>query len=147
MIYRIRLVQLLEKLTEDRDAKIIIFTGTKKMADECTRILRQDGFPALSIHGDKKQQERDWVMQEFKTGKQPILIATDVAARGLGKEALQYRRIWQFGFSWLFPSRAITLPDVPRTFIFCFQLLSFSVLTDHILHHLLEKAPFMSLLR
>jgi ATP-dependent RNA helicase DDX5/DBP2 len=58
--------------------------ATKKMADEITYFLRQDGFAALGIHGDKKQQERDWVMKEFKEGKSPILIATDVAARGLG---------------------------------------------------------------
>ncbi|KAJ3194198.1 ATP-dependent RNA helicase dbp2 [Entophlyctis luteolus] len=81
---RNRLSQILEKISdEDRSAKTIIFTGTKKMADECTRFLRQDGFPALAIHGDKKQQERDWVMSEFKSGSAPILIATDVAARGL----------------------------------------------------------------
>ena len=42
-----------------------------------------DGFPALSIHGDKSQQERDWVLAEFKAGKSPIMIATDVAARGI----------------------------------------------------------------
>ncbi|KAI9327330.1 P-loop containing nucleoside triphosphate hydrolase protein [Obelidium mucronatum] len=82
---RNRLIQILDKIAdEDRTAKTIIFTGTKKMADECTRFLRQDGFPALAIHGDKKQQERDWVMNEFKAGGSPILIATDVAARGLG---------------------------------------------------------------
>lgn len=45
--------------------------------------MRIDGWPALTIHGDKPQEERDWVMQEFKEGKQPILIATDVAQRGL----------------------------------------------------------------
>jgi hypothetical protein len=54
------------------------------MADKITYFLRQDGFAALGIHGDKKQQERYWVMKEFKEGKSPILIATDVAARGLG---------------------------------------------------------------
>ena len=46
--------------------------------------LRQQGYPSLSIHGDKKQQERDWVLAEFRTGRSPIMIATDVAARGLG---------------------------------------------------------------
>jgi ATP-dependent RNA helicase DDX5/DBP2 len=68
----------------DKEQKTIIFTATKKMADEITYELRWDGFAALGIHGDKKQQERDWVMNEFKSGKSPILIATDVAARGLG---------------------------------------------------------------
>jgi hypothetical protein len=85
------LVRLLDKIVdEDKTAKIIIFTGTKKMADECTSSLRRDGFGALSIHGDKKQQERDWVMHEFKSGKAPILIATDVAARGLGIVVLNF---------------------------------------------------------
>ncbi len=50
-----------------------------------TRNLRDDKYKALAIHGDKKQQERDWVMREFKEGRSNILIATDVAARGLGK--------------------------------------------------------------
>ena len=42
-----------------------------------------DSFPALSIHGDKPQQERDWVLSEFKSGKSPIMLATDVASRGI----------------------------------------------------------------
>ncbi|KAJ3396080.1 ATP-dependent RNA helicase dbp2, partial [Lobulomyces angularis] len=78
-----KLIKLLESIMSDTDQKTIIFTATKKMADEITYYLRQDGFGALGIHGDKKQNERDWVMNEFKTGKSPILIATDVAARGL----------------------------------------------------------------
>lgn len=44
-----------------------------------------DGWPALSIHGDKSQAERDWVLAEFKSGRSPIMTATDVAARGLGR--------------------------------------------------------------
>lgn len=47
-----------------------------------------DGWPALSIHGDKSQQERDWVLSEFKQNKSPIMLATDVAARGLGMPKL-----------------------------------------------------------
>lgn len=47
-----------------------------------------DGWPALSIHGDKSQQERDWVLSEFKQNKSPIMLATDVAARGLGRTEL-----------------------------------------------------------
>jgi ATP-dependent RNA helicase DDX5/DBP2 len=38
----------------------------------------------LAIHGDKQQNERDWVLNEFKTGKSPIMVATDVASRGIG---------------------------------------------------------------
>lgn len=52
-------------------------------ADFITKALRLEGMPALCIHGDKKQDERRWVLNDFKTGKSPILIATDVASRGL----------------------------------------------------------------
>lgn len=63
--------------------KIIIFTGTKKGADRLCAQMRREHIPALAIHGDKEQSERDWVLREFREGRQPILIATDVAARGL----------------------------------------------------------------
>lgn len=80
---RDRMTKHMEKIMNDRDNKILIFTGTKRVADEITRFLRQDGWPALSIHGDKQQNERDWVLNEFKTGKSPIMVATDVASRGI----------------------------------------------------------------
>lgn len=54
---------------------------------QLTRKLRTDGYPALGLHGDKSQQERDWVLAEFRSGKHAIMIATDVAARGLGEQA------------------------------------------------------------
>ncbi len=79
------LVKDLVAAMEDKGAKVIIFTGTKRVADDITKYLRQDGFGALSIHGDKQQRERDWVLHEFRTGKSPIMVATDVAARGIGK--------------------------------------------------------------
>lgn len=47
--------------------------------------MRGQGYRAMCIHGDKKQEERDWVLGEFKSGKTSILVATDVAARGLGR--------------------------------------------------------------
>lgn len=76
--------RLLEILKQEMDGRrILIFSETKKGCDHLTRQLRQDGWPALSIHGDKSQSERDWVLSEFKSGKHPIMIATDVAARGL----------------------------------------------------------------
>ena len=81
---RDKCIKHLEKIMEDKNSKILIFTGTKRVADEITRFLRQDGWPALSIHGDKAQNERDWVLNEFKTGNSPIMVATDVASRGIG---------------------------------------------------------------
>ncbi|MCJ1243227.1 ATP-dependent RNA helicase dbp2 [Trapelia coarctata] len=80
---REKMTKHLERIMEDKDNKILIFTGTKRVADDITRFLRQDGWPALSIHGDKQQNERDWVLNEFKTGKSPIMVATDVASRGI----------------------------------------------------------------
>jgi ATP-dependent RNA helicase DDX5/DBP2 len=64
-------------------SRILIFTGMKKKADEITIALRRAGIAALSIHGDKQQREREWVLAEFKAGTHPIMVATDVAARGL----------------------------------------------------------------
>lgn len=81
---RDRMSKHLERIMDDKAHKILIFTGTKRVADEITRFLRQEGWPALSIHGDKQQNERDWVLNEFKTGKSPIMVATDVASRGIG---------------------------------------------------------------
>lgn len=66
-------------------SRLLIFMETKRGCDQVTRQLRMDGWPALSIHGDKSQAERDWVLAEFKAGKSPIMTATDVAARGLGR--------------------------------------------------------------
>lgn len=80
----IRLIKHLEYAMEDKENRILIFVATKKIADDITKYLRQDGWPALAIHGDKQQSERDWVLNEFKTGKSPIMVATDVASRGIG---------------------------------------------------------------
>jgi ATP-dependent RNA helicase DDX5/DBP2 len=62
---------------------VLIFANSKRQADALTLFLRKDGWPARCIHGDKSQQERDWVLTEFKAGKAPLMIATDVASRGI----------------------------------------------------------------
>ncbi|CAG8623061.1 12011_t:CDS:2 [Cetraspora pellucida] len=80
---RNKLVKHLERIMDQKDNKTLIFTGTKRTADEITKYLRQDGWPALAIHGDKAQTERDWVLSEFRSGKSPIMVATDVASRGI----------------------------------------------------------------
>ena len=63
--------------------KMIVFVETKRGCDQLSRSLAHEGFPARCIHGDKAQDERDWVLNEFRSGKCPLLVATDVAARGL----------------------------------------------------------------
>ncbi len=57
--------------------------GAEEGVGASTGRLRDEGFPALSIHGDKGQEEREWVLGEFRAGKSPVMLATDVAARGL----------------------------------------------------------------
>ncbi|KAL1672228.1 P-loop containing nucleoside triphosphate hydrolase protein [Schizophyllum commune] len=86
---RNKLIKHLDQISSE-NAKVLIFVGTKRVADDITRYLRQDGWPALAIHGDKEQRERDWVLGEFKAGRSPILIATDVASRGLDVKDIGY---------------------------------------------------------
>uniref|UniRef100_A0ABM5FNY4 RNA helicase n=1 Tax=Pogona vitticeps TaxID=103695 RepID=A0ABM5FNY4_9SAUR len=78
-----KLIRLMEEIMSEKENKTIVFVETKRRCDDLTRKMRRDGWPAMGIHGDKSQQERDWVLNEFKHGKAPILIATDVASRGL----------------------------------------------------------------
>ena len=68
--------------SQDQGSKIIIFCSTKKMCDQLARNLARQ-FGAAAIHGDKSQSERDHVLNQFRTGRSPVLVATDVAARGL----------------------------------------------------------------
>jgi ATP-dependent RNA helicase DDX5/DBP2 len=70
--------------------RMLIFCDTKRSCDSLCRQLRSQGLSALAIHGDKSQQERDWVIGEFKSGKSPLMIATDVASRGLDVKEIRY---------------------------------------------------------
>ncbi|KAF5765963.1 putative RNA helicase [Helianthus annuus] len=68
--------------SQEQRAKVIIFCSTKRMCDQLARNLTRQ-FSAAAIHGDKSQGERDYVLNQFRTGRSPVLVATDVAARGL----------------------------------------------------------------
>lgn len=61
----------------------LVFCNTKKKTSEVTEELIDRGYPAEMLHGDMKQPERDRVMSRFKSGKTEILVATDIAARGI----------------------------------------------------------------
>ncbi|KAL2500743.1 DEAD-box ATP-dependent RNA helicase 52 [Forsythia ovata] len=69
--------------TTGKDALILVFVETKKGADLLERWLCKRGFPSTAIHGDKVQMERERALRSFRNGLTPILVATDVAARGL----------------------------------------------------------------
>lgn len=64
-------------------AKSLIFCNTKKMVDELTEELKERGYQAEGLHGDLAQNQRDTVMNSFRGGRCAILLATDVAARGI----------------------------------------------------------------
>ena len=66
--------------------RAVIFCNTKKMVEELTEYLNSSGFKAAGLHGDMRQPLRTQVMHAFKTGRTRLLIATDVAARGIDVE-------------------------------------------------------------
>ncbi|KAH6757910.1 P-loop containing nucleoside triphosphate hydrolases superfamily protein [Perilla frutescens var. hirtella] len=68
---------------EIQQALTLVFVETKKGADSLEHWLCLNSFPATTIHGDRTQQEREYALRSFKSGNTPILVATDVAARGL----------------------------------------------------------------
>lgn len=74
---------LLYLLDADVYQRVMIFCNTKFMTDRLTERLKREGYQAECIHGDVKQSQRNVVMNDFRRGKFPILIATDVAARGI----------------------------------------------------------------
>lgn len=73
-------VRLLEYYQPKRT---LIFCNTKKKVDELSDLLKEQGFQAEGLHGDLSQAQRDAVMKRFRNGGTSILIATDVAARGI----------------------------------------------------------------
>lgn len=74
---------LLYLLDADVYQRVMIFCNTKFMTDRLTERLKKECYQAECIHGDVKQSQRNVVMNDFRRGKFPILIATDVAARGI----------------------------------------------------------------
>lgn len=76
-------------LLSNGPSKYIVFCSTKRMCDQLAGYL-EGPFGASAIHGDKSQMERDRVLSDFRSGKSPILVATDVAARGLDIKDIRF---------------------------------------------------------
>lgn len=80
-------IEVISRIIEVREFKIVmIFCNTKKSVDEVTSALLTRGFLAEALHGDMKQMQRDRVMARFREGTINVLVASDVAARGLDIE-------------------------------------------------------------
>lgn len=78
-----KLEALCTLLREQRAKRAIIFTNTKRMVDQVVAYLKQNGVRAEGIHGDMRQTQRLRVMDSFKRGRLTAFVATDVAARGI----------------------------------------------------------------
>ncbi|GEK08651.1 DEAD/DEAH box helicase [Pseudoalteromonas peptidolytica] len=70
--------------------QVLVFTRTKNSADNYAKELNKDGLKTAAIHGDKSQGARDKALSQFKSGEIRVLVATDVAARGIDIDSLNY---------------------------------------------------------
>jgi len=84
--------------------RALVFTRTKHGADRVVRHLEEVGLPAVAIHGNKSQSQRERALAAFKTGTTRILVATDIAARGIDVDAVSH--VVNFD-----------LPNVPESYV------------------------------
>ncbi len=77
---------VLQSLLAKESGKCLVFARTKRGADKLARNLNRDGFHATAIHGDRSQSQRNAALAGFQQGRYRILVATDVAARGIHVE-------------------------------------------------------------
>ena len=97
--------RLLIKLLHDREVgSALVFTRTKHAADKVVKELAEAGMAAMSIHGNKSQNARQTALKDFKNGEIKILVATDIAARGIDIPELSH----VFNYE---------LPNEPETYI------------------------------
>lgn len=85
-----RLIDLLKKYHKTRKNRVLVFALYKKEAVRLENFLQRRGYNVASIHGDKSQEQRIQALNNFKNGSCPLLIATDVAARGLDIPNVEY---------------------------------------------------------
>ena len=83
-------LELLSRLIDANNISLgLVFCNTKRKVDELTANLQSRGYSAEALHGDMKQSERDRVMNKFRKGTIEILVATDVAARGIDVNSIE----------------------------------------------------------
>ncbi|HEU5422610.1 MAG TPA: DEAD/DEAH box helicase [Nitrolancea sp.] len=87
---RVKVEALTRILDLEQPSSAIIFCRTKREVDELTQRLQSLGYPSEALHGDLSQMQRDRVMARFRSGQDDILVATDVAARGIDVENVSH---------------------------------------------------------
>ncbi len=95
---------LVELLREHEDKSVLIFARTKHGADNISKTLRHKGMRCEALHGDKSQCQRQRALDDFKSGKSRIMVATDIAARGIDIKELGMVINYD-------------IPDVPETYV------------------------------
>lgn len=81
---------LVDILREHEYKSFLVFTRTKRMADQVTKMLTKESIRAAAIHGDKSQNARQRALNKFKAYQIQVLVATDIAARGIDIDELDY---------------------------------------------------------
>jgi ATP-dependent RNA helicase RhlE len=95
---------LIDRLRSDEVERALVFSRTKHGADKIVRLLEAAGLPANAIHGNKSQPQRERAIGEFRSGEVNILVATDIAARGIDIPGVSH----VFNYD---------LPDVPEQYV------------------------------
>lgn len=95
---------MLLHLLQDMDGSVLVFGRTKHGCDKVVRILNKKGVKAAAIHGNKSQNARQKALKAFKAGELKVLVATDIAARGIDISGLEYVVNYE-------------LPNVPETYV------------------------------
>ena len=91
-------------LGDETITRVLVFTRTKHGADRVVKLLDRDGIPAAAIHGNKSQGQRERALDEFKKGKCRVLVATDIAARGIDVDDVSHVINFE-------------LPNVPESYV------------------------------
>jgi len=95
---------LIELLSKPEFSRVLVFTRTKRGADKVTAHLESAGLRAAAIHGNKSQSQRERALDGFKKGHTRILVATDIAARGVDVDAVSHVVNFE-------------LPNVPESYV------------------------------
>ncbi|MFN3892442.1 MAG: DEAD/DEAH box helicase [Beijerinckiaceae bacterium] len=95
---------LADMLKDPEFARTIVFTRTKRGADRVSKSLDQAGIPSAAIHGNKSQNQRQAALDSFKSGRTRVLVATDIAARGIDVSGVSHVVNFE-------------LPDVPESYV------------------------------